>query len=113
MRDARGWTMGVDVGTSSTKVVLVDDDGVPVHVLQVLPVRVALERVDRDDDPLVVRERVATRGDLLLNALDAEAVQPDQRNGEPGPQLLLELLQDLLRRDHQDPVTTSPSDQLR
>jgi|SRR5580698_228175 xylulokinase len=28
MRDARGWTMGVDVGTSSTKVVLVDADGV-------------------------------------------------------------------------------------
>jgi hypothetical protein len=64
---------------------LVDDHRVPVHVIQVVPVRIPLERVDRDDDPLVGGERVAARRDLPLDPLDADRVQPDQRDREPGP----------------------------
>ena len=83
-----------------------------LHVVEVVPVRVALERVDRDDDPLVEGERVAARRDLPLDPLDADRVQPDQRDREPGPQLLLELLEHLLRGHHQDPVAPAAADQL-
>ena len=82
------------------------------HVVEVMAVRVALERVDRDDDPLVEGERVAAGRDLPLDPLDADRVQPDQRDREPGPQLLLELLEDLLRRHDQDPVASAAADQL-
>ena len=92
---------------------LVDDDRVPVHVVEVVAgTAVVLERVDRDDDPLVVGERVAAGRDLPLDPLDADRVQPDQRDREPGPQLLLELLEDLLRGDDQDPVAAAAADQL-
>ena len=83
-----------------------------LHVVEVVPVRVALERVDRDDDPLVEGERVPARRDLPLDPLDADRVQPDQRDREPGPQLLLELLEHLLRGHHQDPVAPAAPDQL-
>ena len=83
-----------------------------LHVVEVVAVRVALERVDRDDDPLVEGERVAARRDLPLDPLDADRVQPDQRDREPGPQLLLELLEDLLRGHYQDPVAPAAADQL-
>ena len=73
---------------------------------------VVLERVDGDDDPLVVGERVAARRDLPLDALDADRVQPDQRDREPGPQLVLELLQHLLRGDDQDALAPAAADQL-
>ena len=63
-------------------------------------------------DPLEVGERVAAGGDLLLDPLDAGRVEPHQRDREPGPQLPLELLQHLLRRDDQDPVAPAPADQL-
>ena len=53
---------------------LVDDDGVPVHVVEVLAVAaLVLQRVDGDDDPLVVGERVAAGRDLPLDSLDADA----------------------------------------
>ena len=92
---------------------LVDDDRVPAHGVEVLAVpALVLERVDRDDDPLVVGERVAAGRDLPLDPLDAERVQPDQRDREPGPQLQLELLEDLLRGDDQDAVAAAAADQL-
>ena len=82
-------------------------------VLEVVAVLAGvLQRVDRDDDPLVVGERVAAGRDLPLDPLDADRVQPDQRDREPGPQLVLELLQDLLRGDHQDAVAAAAADQL-
>ena len=92
---------------------LVDDDRVPVHVVEVLAVAaLVLERVDGDDDPLVVGERVAAGRDLPLDPLDAERVQPDERDREPGPQLQLELLEDLLRGDDEDAVAAAAADQL-
>ena len=56
-----------------------------------------LQRVDRDDRPLEVGERVAAGRDLLLDPLDADRVQPHERDREAGPQLVLELLQHVLR----------------
>ena len=92
---------------------LVDDDGVPVHVVEVLAEAAhVLQRVDGDDDPLVVRERVAASRDLPLDSLDADRVQADERDREPRPQFQLELLKDLLRGDDEDAVAASPSDEL-
>ena len=92
---------------------LVDDDRVPVHGVEVLAVpALVLERVDGDDDPLVVGERVAASRDLPLDPVDADRVQADERDREPGPQLELELLEDLLRGDDEDPVAAAAADQL-
>ena len=63
-------------------------------------------------DPLEVGERVAAGGDLLLDPLDADGVEPHERDREAGPQLLLELLQHLLRGDDQDPLAPAAADQL-
>ena len=71
-----------------------------------------LERVDRDDDPLVVGERVAGGRDLLADPLDALGVEPDQGDRETGPQLVLELLEDVPRGDHQDALAAAAPDQL-
>ena len=71
-----------------------------------------LERVDRDDDPLVVGERVAGGGDLLADPLDALGVEPDQGNREARPQLVLELLEDVPGSDHQDAVAAPAPHQL-
>src|SRR6266542_1607677 len=71
-------------------VAFVDHHRVPADPLQVVPVAArVLERVDRDDDPLVVGERVAGGGDLLADPLDALGVEPDQGNREARPQLEL------------------------
>ena len=91
---------------------LVDDDrvpGLPPQVVQVLP---ALERVDRDDDALEVAERVAGGGQLLADPLDAERVQPDERDREPRPHLVLHLLKHVPGRDDQDPLAAAAPDQL-
>ena len=91
---------------------LVDDHGVPVLLLQVGEVAVGLERVDRDDRALVVGERVAVGRQLLPDPLDADRVEPDERQREPGPQLELHLLQHVARRDDEDPLAAAASDQL-
>ncbi|GAA4946765.1 hypothetical protein GCM10023238_11370 [Streptomyces heliomycini] len=92
---------------------LVDDDRVPADLLQVVLVLVGvLEGVDGDDDPLEGGERVAAGRDLPLDPLDAHRVQPHQRDREPRPQLVLELLQHMLRRDHQDALAPAAADQL-
>ena len=84
--------LGVGVGDV---VALVDDDHVPVALLQVGPVAaVVLERVDADDGPVEVVERVLVRRDLGPHPLEALGVEADQRDGEPGPEFLLELGQD-------------------
>ncbi len=57
-------------------------------------------------------ERVAPCRYLLLDPLNTETVKPDQRDRESVPQLLLELLKDLLRRDYQNPLTATAADQL-
>ena len=95
-------------------VALVDDDGIPVDRLEAVAVLAGvLQRIDRDDHPLVIRERIAAGRDLLANALDAHRVQTNQWDGEARPQFVLELLQDVLRRDDQDAVAPAASDQLR
>ena len=66
---------------------------------QVGEVAVALERVDRDDRPLEVGERVAGGRQLLPDPLDADRVEPDERQREPGPQLVLHLLEHVPRGD--------------
>jgi hypothetical protein len=92
---------------------LVDDDHVPLAVLEISSVLlVLLERVDRDDRPIVEMERVHVGGDPLLHPLDAPGVEADQRDREAGPQLLLELLEHRAQGDHEDPLATSAADQL-
>ena len=66
-------------------------------LLQVRRVAVALQRVDRDDHPLVVGERVAGGRQLLPDPLDAGRVQPHERQREPRPHLVLHLLQHVPR----------------
>ena len=40
--------------------------------------------------------------DRVTNALEAERIETDERDGEAGPEFLLELRQHALLRDHQD-----------
>ena len=91
---------------------LVDDDGVPVLLLEVGEVAVALERVDRDDRPLEVGERVAVGRQLLPDPLDADRVEANERQGEAGPELELHLLQDVPRGDDQDPLAPAAAYEL-
>ena len=94
-------------------VALVDHHRVPADALEMVAVAAGvLERVDRDDRPLVVGERVAVGGDLAAHPLDALGVEPHQRDGEAGPQLVLELLEDVAGRDDQDPLAAAAADQL-
>lgn len=53
----------------------VDDHGVPLLTFQMRLVARALERVDRDDGPLEVREWVAGGGQFLADLLDAGGVR--------------------------------------
>ncbi len=95
-------------------VALVDHHRIPADLLQVVAVAAGvLEGVDRDDRPLVERERVAVGRDLPADPLDAFGVEADERDGEPGPQLVLELLQDVAGGDDQDALAPAPADQLR
>ena len=91
---------------------LVDDDRVPVLLLQVRAVAVVLQRVDGDDHPLEEGERVAVGRELLPDPLDPGGVEPDEREREAGPQLVLHLLEDVLRGDDQDAFTAAAPDQL-
>ena len=91
---------------------LIDHHRVPAHLLQLRAVLRALQRVHGHDHAGKVRERVAAGRQHLAHALDACGVQAHQRDGEAGPQFLLELLHDVLRRDHEDALTASAADQL-
>ena len=72
---------------------------------------VVLERVDGDDDPIEVVERVHARRDLGLHPLDAHRVQAHERDREAAPKLLLELRQDRLHCDDKDASATPSSDE--
>ena len=90
----------------------VDHDHVPVRLLQVGPVLgVLLERVDGDDRLVVVVERVVVGGNPPPDALDADRVQPRERDREAVPELLLELGQHALERQHQNPAAPSARNQ--
>ncbi len=71
-----------------------------------------IEGVDGNGGALEVGERVAPSRDLLLDARDARRVEPDQRDREPRPQLVLELPEHVLGCDHQDPLASPTADQL-
>jgi hypothetical protein len=75
------------------------------------PARV-LERVDGDDDPVEVGERVPTGGDALLNALDALGVEADKREGAAAPQLVLHLVEDVPGHHRQHTVGPAAALQL-
>lgn len=90
---------------------LVDDDGVPGDLHEVAAPAVGPQSVDRDDRPLVVGEGVAAGGDVVLDPLDTGRVQPHHRDREARPQLVLELLQDVLRRHDEDALAASAPDQ--
>jgi len=93
-------------------VALVDDDDVPGRVFEVVAVlQVALEGVHGDDRAVVVVERIVGGGDPASDAPDAGRVQTHQRDGEAVPELLLELRQHALERDHQDAPATTAADQ--
>ena len=93
---------------------LVDDDGVPVTVVQVLLVLLLLlQGVDGDNDLVEVVEGVLVRRDLRLDPLDAHRVEADQRDGEAGPELGLELGEDALEGDDQDALAAAAPDELR
>ena len=92
---------------------LVDDDDVPVGLLQVGAVLgVLLQGVDRDDRLVVVVERVVAGRDAAAHPLDADRVEPGERDREPLPELLLELRQHALDGQHQDPPAPAAGDQL-
>ncbi len=81
----------------------VDHHRIPVVLLQMRPVLPGFQRVDRDDHLAVVGERIAAGRQFLPDAFDSIRIQPHQWNREPGPQLVLHLLQDVAWRHDQDP----------
>ena len=92
---------------------LVDHDDVPVRLFQVRAVLgVLLQGVDRDDRLVVVVEGVVAGRDPAPHALDADGVEPGQRDGEAVPELLLELREHALDGQHQDPAAPAARDQL-
>ena len=92
---------------------LVDDDDVPVGLLQVVAVLgVLLQRVDRDDRLVVVVERVVAGRDAATHPLDADRVEPREGDGEAVPELLLELREHALDGQHQDAPAPAAGDQL-
>src|SRR5207244_4158412 len=94
-------------------VALIDHHRVPADALEVVAVPAAgLQGVDRDDDPPVVREWVAGGGDLLTHSAEASGVESDEGDVEAGPQLVLELLEDVAGSDNQDSVAAAAADQL-
>ena len=92
---------------------LVDHDDVPLHLLQLRPILRLLKSVHRHDHPGEIRERIPARRQLLPHLLNAHRVQAHQRNGEPRPHLLLELLQHMPRSHHENPRTPTAANQLR
>ena len=100
-REAASQRAGAAVGDV---VGLVDDDDVPVRLLQVRAVLgVLLEGVDRDDRLVVVVEGIVAGRDTAAHPLDADRVEPRQRDGEAVPELLLELREHALDGQHQNP----------
>ena len=94
-------------------VALVDDDGVPAVGAQVVAVQVrVLQGVDGDDHPVEVGEGVASGGQVPLDALDAGGVQAHQGDAEAREHLVLELLEDRARRDHEDAVPAAAGNEL-
>jgi hypothetical protein len=81
---------------------LINDDEIPPRALEVVPVlAVTLQRIDRDDRPIVVAERVVVGRDLSANSLDTCRVQACERDGETCSELLLELPHHALGRHDQ------------
>jgi hypothetical protein len=94
-------------------VALIDDDDVPPGVFQIIPVlKIVLERIDRDDGAVVVVERVVIAGDAVAHPLQADRIQPHQRDRKTAPEFLLELGQHALERNHQDALPAPALDQL-
>ena len=92
---------------------LVDDDRIPPMVTQRVQIAVALESVDRDDHAFEERERIAGGRELLADTLNAHRIEPDERDREPAPHLVLHLLEHVAGGDDEDAVTTSAADELR
>ena len=91
----------------------VDDDHVPVRLLQVGAVLgILIQRVDGDDRLVVVVERIVVGRDAAPHPLDADGVEPRERDGEAVPELLLELGEHALHREHQDAPGAPPGNQL-
>ena len=67
---------------------------------------------DKTDDPVEVVEGVHVGRDARLDALDADRVEPHERDGEAGPKLFLELGQDGLEGDDEDAGAAASADQL-
>ena len=51
-------------------------------------------------------------GQLLPDPLDADRVEPDERQREPGPQLELHLLEHVPRGDDEDALAAAAADEL-
>lgn len=73
---------------------LIDDDDVPIGVLQIGAVlRVLFEGINRDDGFIVLIKRVVGGWNARAQPLDTDRIQPCERNGETTPQFLLKLRQ--------------------
>jgi len=92
---------------------LIDHDDVPVGVVKIAAVlAVVLECVDRDDRFVVVVKWVLIGRDLLADPLDADRIEPHQRDPEARPEFLLELHQHALGGHHQRPLAAPSADHL-
>ena len=92
---------------------LVDHHRVPAVMTQIVDETVLLQGVHRDDHLLEEGEGVPRGRQLLLHLLHALRVQAHERDREPGPQLVLHLLEHMPRADDEDAAAATPPDQLR
>ena len=93
-------------------VCFVDDDDIPVALLQVLAVfEVLFERVDGDDGAIKVVKRVVVGRYGVADTLQANRVEPGERDGKALPHFALKLRQHRFHREHQNALATVATDQ--
>ena len=92
---------------------LVDDDDVPIRVLEMRAVGdVVLQRIDGDDRLVVIKEWVVVRRELGADLADLCGVERDERDREAVPELFLKLRHHGFSRDDEDAFAFAAQDEL-
>ena len=82
---------------------LIDYDHVPTAIFEMdAVVGAGLQRVDGNDCAVVIVERVGVGGNAGADAVDADGIEPHQRDSEARPHFLLELGHHAFHRDYQN-----------